>query len=360
MPKKTIKLEELASLLGGELLGDGNVSVSGIRDIEEAGAGDLAFIMRRKKSPFLLGTKASCVVVPQEIKESPVPIIKCKSPNLAFKKAVELLMPDYLPHPAGVNKHACVSSAARIGKNVSIGANTIIEDGAFVGDNTIIYGNCYIGNESSVGESCVIYPTVTVREKITIGKRVIIHSGSVIGSDGFGYEQTPAGHAKIPQIGDVIIGDDVEIGASVTVDRGKFSHTRIGRGTKIDNLVQIAHNVTIGSNCIIVAQCGISGSVKVGNNVMMGGQVGIADHMEIGDNVLLAAQAAVMKSVPPNTIMWGKPARPLKKAKAIYAIIDKLPEIYAKLKFFEKKFGLPRSIPNTPGFETKDKGNGRN
>ena len=343
---KSITLKELAAQLEGELIGDGNICVSCIRDIEEAQAGDLAFIIRRKEAPALSKTKASCVVVPSEIKEAPLPIIKCKKPNLALKKCVEILMPDYIPHPKGIHKNSCVSQKAKIGKNVTVGANTIIEDGVSVGDNTIIYGNCYIGNDSCLGNDCLIYPTVTIRERTKLGNRVIIHPGTIIGSDGFGYEQTPVGHAKIPQIGDVIIEDDVEIGAACTIDRAKFSHTKIGRGTKIDNLVQIAHNVKIGSNCIIVAQCGISGSVKVGNNVMMGGQVGIADHMEIGDNVLLAAQAAIMKSVPPNTIMWGKPARPIKRAKAIYAVIDKLPEIYAKLKYFEKKFDLKDTVGN--------------
>jgi len=201
-----------------------------------------------------------------------------------------------------------------------------------------------VGTESVIGEGSIIYPNVTIREKIKIGKNVIIHSGSVIGADGYGYERTENGLEKLPHIGDVVIGDNVELGACVTVDRAKVSHTTIGKGTKIDNLTQIAHNVRIGENCIIVAQSGISGSVKIGNNVIIGGQVGIADNLTIGDNSMIAAQAGIMKSVPPNTIMWGKPARPLKKAKAIYALFDKLPEIYARLKAVEQKIGgMPKN-----------------
>ena len=179
-----------------------------------------------------------------------------------------------------------------------------------------------------------------VRENVKIGNRVIINSGCVIGGDGFGYELTKQGYAKIPQIGDVIIEDDVELGACVMVDRAKVAHTRIGRGSKVDNLVQIAHNVSIGKNCIIVAQCGVSGSTKIGNNVMMAGQVGLVDHIEIGDNVMIGAQSGVMKSVASNKIVWGSPARLAKKTAAIFAILNKLPEIYKKLKFIERKFDL--------------------
>lgn len=316
---KSITLAELAEKLGGDLVGDGKVVVNNIRDIEDAGKGDLAFLLKKKFESLLEKTKASCVLVPPQIQKAPIPIIKCKNPNLAFKKATEIMLPSLLKSFQGINKTAYIGKNVKLGENVTIGALVAIEDNVEVGDDSIIY------------------PNVTIRGNTKIGKRVILHPGVVIGADGFGYELTEKGHEKIPQIGGVILEDDVEIGACSTVDRGKVSYTTIGRGTKIDNLVQIAHNVKIGQNCVLAAQCGISGSVKIGNNVMMGGQVGIADHLEIGDNAILAAQAAIMKSVPANTVMWGKPARPFKKAKEIYSLFDKLPDIYKRLKILEEK-----------------------
>jgi len=316
---KSITLSELASEVGGELIGNGKLSVNSIRDVEEAQEGDLAFVLKKKFEFLLEKTKATCALVPLQISKAPIPIIKCKNPNLAFKKAAQLILKDRIQTQKGIHKTACIGKDTKLGKNVSIGALCVLEDNVEIGDDSIIY------------------PNVTIRTGTIIGKRVIIHPGVVIGADGFGYELTERGHEKIPQVGGVIIEDDVEIGACTTIDKGKISNTKIGQGTKIDNLVQIAHNVTIGKNCVLAAQCGISGSVKVGDNVMMGGQVGIADHLTVGDNVMLAAQAALMKSVPSNSIMWGKPARPFKKAKEIYALFDKLPDIYKRLKTLEEK-----------------------
>ena len=341
LKKKEITLGELAKALAGELENaDQNSTVSNICDIGEAKTGDLAFILREKNESLLKKTKASCVVVPSQIKKSPIPIIRCKNPNLAFKKAVELISPESIPHPKGIHETASIGKDVMLGKDVGIGAYACLEEGVRIGDGTVIYAHSYVGHSTEIGKGCIIYPNVTIRENIKIKDRVIIHPGCSIGTDGFGYEITEKGHAKIPHIGDVIIEDDVELGACVTVDRAKIAHTKIGRGTKIDNLVQIAHNVTIGENCIIVAQCGISGSVKIGNNVIMGGQVGLVDHIEIGDNAMIAAQSGVTKSVPPNTIMFGTPARQIKKMKMSIVLFDKLPEIYKRLKNVEKKIGI--------------------
>lgn len=335
--KNEITLGDLARELGGELVGDSSITVWNIRDIEEAGSGDLAFVLRKKYAPLLEKTKASCVVVPDDIKSTPAPSIKCKNPNLAFKRAVELILPESTPSPKGIHKTVSLGKNVKLGKNVALGAYACLEDETEISDGTVIYAHCYVGRATKIGKNCVIYPNVTMRENVKIGNRVIMHSGCVIGADGFGYERTLKGHEKIPHVGGVIIEDDVELGACVTVDRAKISYTRIGQGTKIDNLVQIAHNVTIGRNCIIVAQTGISGSVKIGNNVIIGGQVGIPDHIDIGDNVMIAAGAKLIKSVPPNTIMWGIPARPFKRGKKIHALVDKLPEIYERLLAVEKK-----------------------
>lgn len=334
-------MTELAAELGGEFKnGSRGLSVGNIRDIEEAGPGDLAVIFNKKSAPLLEKTKAACVIVPEAVEEAAVPVIKCKNPNLAFKKAVELIMPDHIPHPKGVHKTASLGKNVTLGRGVALGAYVSIEDGASIGDGSIVYAHCYVGPSVKIGKNCIIYPNVTIRNNTKIGDRVIINPGCAIGAEGFGYQRTEKGHEKIPQIGGVIIEDDVELGSCVTVDKAKISYTKIGKGTKIDNLVQIAHNVTIGANCIIVAQCGIAGSTKVGKNVMMGGQVGAVDHIEIGDNVMIGAQAGVIKSVPPGTTVWGSPARPLKKTKIMYALQDKLPEIYRKLKAIEKKVGL--------------------
>ena len=338
-PKKKISLEELAKHIGGELVGDGNLTVGNICDVEEAQKGDLVFIFRKKSQGLLEKTKGSASVVPEGTGPSPIPVIKCKNPNLAFKKAAELILQKF-PHPKGIHKTASIGKGVKLGKDVHLGAYACLEDGAEIGDETTIYAHCYIGCSAKIGNNCIVYPNVTIRENVKIGDRVIIHPGCVIGTDGFGYAQTKEGHEKIPQIGDVIIEDDVELGACVTVDRAKIAHTKIGKGTKIDNLVQIAHNVRIGKNCIIIAQTGISGSVKIGNNVIIGGQVGIVDHAEIGDNVIIAAQSGISKSVPPNRIVLGTPARPIRKARKIWVLWDKLPEIYERLKAVEKKLNL--------------------
>ncbi|MFH1380573.1 MAG: UDP-3-O-(3-hydroxymyristoyl)glucosamine N-acyltransferase [Candidatus Omnitrophota bacterium] len=317
--KKNITLKAIADCVGGKLLGSDHLIVDHVADIEEAQKGALVFVFNAKSKPLLENTKATAACVTDKIEQAPIPIIRCKNPNAAFKKCIETFFQDRIYTPCGIDSKASIGKNVKFGNNVAIGAMAVIGDNVEIGDNSIIY------------------PNVSVYRNTKIGKRVIIHSGSVIGADGFGYEIGPSGHEKIPQIGNVIIEDDVELGASVMVDRAKIGSTIIGRGTKIDNLVQVAHNVKIGQNCVIAAQCGISGSIKIGNNVVMGGQVGLADHIEIGDNVMLAAKCGVIKSVPANTIMWGIPARTLKKAKIRYALADKLPEFYKKLKELEKR-----------------------
>lgn len=321
MTKKEITLGELAAELGGELTAGHNLKIKNICDIDRAGEGDLSFIFNKKSESLLEKTKASACVVPKAVKKSPIPVIKCQNPNIAFKKAVEIILPEKLGWLRGIHKTASIGEGARLGENVAVGAHTVIAGGSEIGTGSVIYSN------------------VTIHENVKIGERVIIQSGCVIGGDGFGYERTEKGYEKIPHIGGVVIEDDVELGACVAIDRAKVANTRIGSGTKIDNLVQIAHNVIIGKNCIIVAQCGISGSVKLGNNVILGGQVGLVDHIEIGDNSMIAAQSGVSKSVPPNTILFGSPARPIRNQKKSIVLFDKLPEIYKRLKALEEKFG---------------------
>jgi UDP-3-O-[3-hydroxymyristoyl] glucosamine N-acyltransferase len=336
MPKT---VREIAEFIKGEVLGDGGTAISGVNGIDDAKEGDISFITNSGSEDFIESTKASCVVVPSDIKKPhKKTIIKTGDPSLAFSAVIEFLMPDRIPHPKGIHKTAVISTSAAIGKGAAIGAYVVIEAGASVGDNTKIYPFCYVGKNARIGRECLLYPNVVVREEVAIGDRVIIHPGTVIGSDGFGYSTRKDGvHVKIPQIGTVVIEDDVELGACVTVDRARFAKTVIGKGTKVDNLVQIAHNVTIGPNCLIAAQSGISGSSALGRNVVFGGQVGLADHLKLGDFVMVGAQSGITKSFPAGTVLFGYPARPVQKARATIASIGLLPKLFERVRALENK-----------------------
>ncbi|MDI6642137.1 MAG: UDP-3-O-(3-hydroxymyristoyl)glucosamine N-acyltransferase, partial [Elusimicrobiota bacterium] len=255
----------------------------------------------------------------------------------------------------GIHQTAIISKSAKLGENVTIGPYTIIEADVSVGENTVISANCYIGRNSTIGKKCFIYPQVVIRENVTIGNEVIIHSGTVIGSDGFGYFKMQENthmltHIKIPQIGTVEIEDNVEIGACVTIDRATTGKTVIGSGTKIDNLVQIGHNVKIGKNCIIVSQAGIAGSVKIGNNVTIAGQAGIKDHIIIGDGAVVAAQSGVIGDVKHGEIVSGYPARPHKEALKVQAFINKLAlTFFSREKKDKQRKAVTEEIENSPG-----------
>lgn len=336
---KTVK--EIAHFISGEVVGDGNIRISGVSGIKEAGDGDIAFILNEKFSQLIDTTKASCVVAPKSVRSDACrSMILVDNPSIAFSKIINAVYPDRIPHPKGVHPSAVIAKTAKVGRNVGVGPYVVIEDGASIGDGTVIYPLSYIGKNSKVGNDCIFYPNTTIREEITIGDRVIMHPGCVIGSDGFGYDTKPDGsHVKIPQMGTVVIEDDVELGSCVTVDRARFNKTVIGKGSKIDNLVQIAHNVIIGPYCLVAAQSGISGSCELGRNVVMGGQVGLAQHIKLGDFVMVGAQSGVTKSFPqPKTILFGGiQARPIDKAKEILGIIGLLPRLYERVKILEAK-----------------------
>ena len=332
-------LKEIAALIGGELVGSGDVVIKGINGINEAREGDISFIVSMKYEGSVESTKASAVLVPNDFKRpSRKPFIRTDNPSAVFSKLVEIIFPERIPHPKGIHKSAAISDQASLGKNCGIGAHAIIEDGAQIGDNTVIYGLSYIGKNTKIGRDSIIYPNVTIREGIFIGDRVVIHSGSVIGSDGFGYDTQKDGtHIKIPQVGTVVIEDDVEIGACVTIDRARFSETVIGKGSKIDNLCQIAHNVKLGPNAMIAAQCGISGSCEIGKNVVMGGQAGVADHLKLGDFVVIGAKTGVTKSFPSNTTLFWYPAKPVEKVRDIIACVGLLPKLFKRVNELEAK-----------------------
>jgi len=333
-------LKEIAAFVNGELLGDGAVLVSGINDIREAGSGELAFIRNSKDEALIDSTKASCVIVPKDVKRPfSKPLIKVENPSIAFSKIIEYINPNNIPHPKGIHETAIISKSATLGKNVSVGPYVVISDKVSIGDNAVIYAFSYVGNNSKIGNDCIIYPHVVIRESIVIGNRVIIHPSSVIGSDGFGYDtQRDGTHFKIPQLGTVVIEDDVEIGACTTIDRARFNKTVIGRGSKIDNLCQIAHNVIIGPYCLLAAQAGISGSSGLGRNVVFGGQVGVADHVRLGDFIMVGGKTGVLKSfLQPKMIIFGYPARAVDKARDTIACVGLLPKLFKRVRALEAK-----------------------
>jgi len=333
-----IKLKEIASLIKGELKGDGDVTITGASGIKEAGDGELTFLANPKYASLVESTRAAAVIVEKGWSvPTTKPLIRVDNASLAFNKLIELFGPKKLEFPRGVHAMAVVSKKAKLGTNVSVGPFAVIEEAAVIGDRTVIRSGVYIGHGTTVGADCHLYPNVIIRERCEIGNRVFIHGGSVIGSDGFGYVAVKGVHQKIPQIGRVVIEDDVEIGSNVTIDRARFDKTIIRTGTKIDNLVQIAHNCDIGENSIIVAQVGISGSTSIGKNVILAGQVGVVGHVSIGDNTIIGAKGGVSKSVPPNAYYIGIPAIEGKHFKKVHAAYMRLPSLMSKVRELEQK-----------------------
>jgi len=336
----TFTLQELARTSGGELIGDPTLQITGAASLVEATPGEISFFGNRKYIGLLRKTRASAIFVPPDFAE---PInaahIRVSNPTKAFEEVLLKFAPKPITFAPGVHSSAVVDPSAQLGERVSIQPLAVIEPGARIGDDTIIGAGSYVGQETVIGSACLIYPNVTIRERSRIGSRVIIHSGAVIGADGFGFEMVEGRHEKIQQLGIVQIDDDVEIGANTTVDRARFGRTWIQQGVKIDNLVQIAHNVVIGKNSVIVAQTGISGSTRVGERVTMAGQVGIVGHVEIADGSVIAAQSGVSKSVP-GGVWFGYPARPIEETKQQIAWIRRLGKLFERVKEIEKKLGL--------------------
>ena len=335
---KSLKLQQIAELVGGELIGDREVVITGVAGIKEAGKGDITFLSNARYLPFLKQTQAAAVITSKDTVFKDKPLIRAANPSQAFNKVISFFIPTPFSKSSGVHSTAVIGKNVQLGKEVSVGPHAVVEEGASIGDNTILEAGVFIGRNTKIGKDSHVYPNVTIREEIEIGDRVIIHSGTVIGSDGFGYETIEDVHVKIPQLGSVLIESDVEIGANVCIDRGRFKKTWIKKGTKIDNLVQIAHNVVIGSNSLIVSQAGISGSAELGENVIVAGQVGIVGHVTVGDGAIIAAGAGVTKSVPAKMTMFGRPARPMAEQKRILALIARLPELFKEIAEIKKRF----------------------
>jgi UDP-3-O-[3-hydroxymyristoyl] glucosamine N-acyltransferase len=332
--KKTLK--ELAECVGGRVLGDGELEISGVASIEDARTGEITFISNPKYLPKLCETNASAVIVSPEVTQTDKPLLLVTNPSLAFAKIVSLF--SYKPYQAkGMDPNAWVNPTAQLGKDLTIYPFVYVGDRCRIGDRVTLYPGVFVGEDSSIGEESVIYPNVSIYSGTVIGKRVILHSGVVVGSDGFGYVKEGRKNVKIPQVGSVVIEDDVEIGANTTIDRATLGKTIIRRGVKIDNLVQVAHNVVIGEDSIIVAQVGISGSTKIGSNVILAGQVGVVDHVEIGDNVMVGAQSGVPYDLAPNQGYTGSPALPHREFLRVITVFTKLPEMRKTLNEIEKR-----------------------
>ena len=333
-----LSLQEIAEKIGGELRGDPSIKIHNTAEIEKAKQGEITFLANPKYAAKLATTQASAVIVDQRITKLPnLPCIIVPDAYYGFLQTLLIFNQPREMLTAGVHKTAVVHPTAKLGKQIKIGAGVYIGADVEVGDGTEIFPNCVILDGVKIGVACRFYPLVSVREDCVIGDRVIIHNGAVIGSDGFGFAPHEGKFHKIPQVGKVVIEADVEIGANCTIDRATLGETRICSGTKLDNLVHIAHNVTVGTHSVIAAQTGISGSTKIGSHNMIGGQVGIVGHITIGDHVQIAAQSGVSKNIEDGQVVFGTPARPIMKMKRIEASLDHLPEMRKRIHQLEKK-----------------------
>jgi UDP-3-O-[3-hydroxymyristoyl] glucosamine N-acyltransferase len=329
---------ELAKYLGAKLEGDPHASVSGVAGPERARAGDLIYFDSPRHEKRAADSDAKCVVARLGVRMPGKTVLEVSDPKFAFAKAAEWLLPASVP-AAGIQSTAIIAANAKVAANVSIGPYVVIEEGAEIGTGTVIEAFCFLGRGVRLGESCRLHPRVTLYAGSRLGNRVEVHSGAVIGGDGFGYVFGEGRHRKFPQIGIVRIGDDVEIGANATIDRGSLDDTIIGNGVKIDNLVQVAHNVQIGEHSVVAAQTGISGSSTVGKKAVIGGQVGIADHCKIEDGAIVGAQAGIPsgKTIRGGHTVWGTPARPLEKFKEQYGWWARLPQLAERVRRLEEK-----------------------
>ena len=331
-----IRLDELARLVGGRVDGDGSLLIRGVNGLTEAVPGEISFLANPKYAPLLASTKASAVVVAENV-PSPVAALRAGNPDLAFARIAERFVETPGRPAPGVHPTAVVAPGAKLGKDVAIGALTVVEDGAVIGDGAVLYPQVYVGARATVGAGSLLWPRVVVRERCQVGARVILHSGAVVGSDGFGFATEKGVHHKIPQVGIVVIEDDVEIGANTTIDRARFGRTVVGRGSKLDNLIQLAHNVTTGPGCLIAAQAGISGSTKLGAYVVVAGQVGMVGHVEVGDRAVVTAKAGVPKDIPPGAMIGGERGRDLKRHMKEVAAVGRLPEALEEIRRLRKE-----------------------
>lgn len=335
-PTMPFTAADIAIHLQGEVVGDSTTPLTGFASAEGAKPGDLTFAENDYYFTRAEQGTATAILVPNEFTASTKVLIRVENPRVAFARVLPLFFPT-IPYPGGVHPSAVVAATASIDATACIGPLCVIGAGAVIGAGSIMEAGCQVGDRCEIGEEVHLFPRVTLYPNVKVGNRVSIHSGTVVGSDGFGYVLEGGRHLKIPQVGTVIIHDDVEIGANVTIDRGALGPTVIGRGTKIDNLVQVGHNVVIGEHSLLVAQVGVAGSTRLGNFVTLGGQVGVAGHLKLGNDVTVAAQSGVMHHIPEGEKWLGSPARPDRQTKRQLIALQQLPELLRRVSELEKR-----------------------
>jgi UDP-3-O-[3-hydroxymyristoyl] glucosamine N-acyltransferase len=335
-----MRLSEIAQKIACELCGQADLEIIRVAGIEEAGPGDLTFVSNRKYVKHIKTTKASAIILGYDIPDVPISSLRTSNPYLAFARALELFHTPLRPDP-GIHPTALIAEEVRLGENPSVGAYVVIGRGCVIGHNAAIYPHAVLYPGSILGDDVVLHSHVTVRENCRLGNRVIVQNGSVVGSDGFGFAPKEDGtYYKIPQSGAVIIEDDVEIGACATIDRAAVGDTRIKRGAKIDNMVQVGHGCEVGENSVLAAQTGLAGSTRIGRNVQAAGQVGFAGHLTVGDGAVVTAQSGVPHDIPAGAVMSGYPAMDNTAWRRAVTAFAQLPEILKRVRELEKQLEL--------------------
>jgi UDP-3-O-[3-hydroxymyristoyl] glucosamine N-acyltransferase len=334
-----MKLREIAQAIGCELRGDGDVDIADVASLEDAGPGALTFLADRRHAAKLGSTRASAVILDRNAPDVSLPSLRAPHAYLAFVDATALLHPVERPVP-GIHPSAAIAATARVGARAFVGPHVTVGDGCVIGDDAVLHANVVLYPGVTVGKGFTAHAGVVVRERVRIGDRVTLHAGSVIGSDGFGYVPTSELPRKIPQVGTVVLEDDVEIGANSTVDRAALGATVIGRGTKIDNLVMVGHGSRTGAGCLLAAQVGLSGSTTLGAGVQMGGQSGASGHLTIGDRAQIGAKAGIHQDIPPGSVYSGYPAVEIRQWRRASVGLGRLPEALRRLRRVEGALGL--------------------
>jgi UDP-3-O-[3-hydroxymyristoyl] glucosamine N-acyltransferase len=348
MARAGFTLGEIAEALQARLDGDPTRVVTGVAPLDSAGPDQISFLTDPRYREAARVSRAGAFLVPPDVADLPAPMLRCPAPQQALISLLRLFHPP-APAVAGVDRTAVVAADARVDPAATVGALCVVEAGAVIGPRVRLHALVHVGAGVEIGEDSVVYPHVSLREGVRVGRRVVIHAGAVLGADGFGFAFDGSAHRKIPQVGGVRIEDDVEIGANTTIDRATFGDTIVRRGTKIDNLVQVGHNVEVGEHSLLVAQVGISGSSRLGRGVVLGGQVGVADHVTLGDGVMAGAQAGIPADVEAGTRVLGTPARPMAQAKRIMVAESRLPELLQRVRALEQRLERLAARLEDPG-----------
>ncbi len=336
-----ITTKDIAQITQTKLVGKEDIVITRLCSLDDPQEGGICYITSLEKTDFSKPLAAAALIVPESAQNEQIPfqgaLLYAKDPEWAFVLLLKYVDNLTVKHTAGIHPTAVISPSAKLGANVSVGAYSVIEDNTTIGDNTVIFPQCYIGKNVTVGKNCYIYPQVVIRENCILKDFVILQAGAKIGSDGFGFTFHDGRLQKIPQVGNVVLGNDVEIQSNACIDRAKIASTVLGDNTKVDNLVQVGHNVKVGQSTIMCAQVGVAGTTDIGNGVILAGQVGLAGHMTIGDRVQIGAQSGVMSSIPAGQNYFGYPAMPQREAFKLQAILRKLPDMYKEFRSLQKE-----------------------